>query len=116
MRLHQNAADPVKAPVDAVTADFEDACPYEFKGEKSCTVAQALNTLDFGRKVGRRGRTTAVALLHGRPEAVVLGAPDRFHGIVPPKVHGPDDVVHVRACSTTSSAAAAGTGACRSSA
>ena len=28
-------------------------------------------------------------------EAVVLGAPDRFHGIVLPKVHGPDDVRHV---------------------
>ena len=33
-------------------ADLEDACPYEFKGEKSRAVAvQALNTLDFGRKV-----------------------------------------------------------------
>ena len=29
MRLHQNAADPTKAPVDHVMPDFEDACPYE---------------------------------------------------------------------------------------
>ena len=35
MKLHTTAADPVKAPVDHVMADFEDACPYEFKGEKS---------------------------------------------------------------------------------
>ena len=32
MKLHQNAADPVKSPVDHVMMDFEDACPYEFKG------------------------------------------------------------------------------------
>jgi len=35
MKLHTTAADAVKAPVDHVMADFEDACPYEFKGEKS---------------------------------------------------------------------------------
>ena len=31
-RMHENAAT---APVDHVMADLEDACPYEFKGEKS---------------------------------------------------------------------------------
>ncbi|MBV8362221.1 MAG: hypothetical protein JO189_30455, partial [Deltaproteobacteria bacterium] len=52
MKLHQNAADPEKCPVDHVMADFEDACPYEFKGEKSRRVmVEALNTLDFGKKV-----------------------------------------------------------------
>ena len=35
MKLHQNAADPVKAPVDHVMMDFEDACPYDFKGPQS---------------------------------------------------------------------------------
>ena len=49
MKLHQNAA---KAPVDHVMADFEDACPYEFKGPKSReTMVEALNTIDFGQKV-----------------------------------------------------------------
>ena len=42
----------MKAPVDHVMADFEDACPYEFKGEKSRKVmVEALTTLDFGKKV-----------------------------------------------------------------
>ena len=52
MKLHQNAANSVKAPVDHVMMDFEDACPYEFKGPQSreCVV-EALNTLDFGKKV-----------------------------------------------------------------
>ena len=52
MKLHRNAADPVKSPVDHVMMDFEDACPYEFKGPQSrqCVV-EALNTLDFGKKV-----------------------------------------------------------------
>src|SRR5690242_21429113 len=52
MKLHQNAADAKKSPVDHVMADFEDACPYEFKGEKSRKVmVEALTTLDFGKKV-----------------------------------------------------------------
>jgi citrate lyase beta subunit len=97
MRLYQNAADPLKAPVDLVMADFEDACPYEFKGEKSRAVAvQALNTLDFGRKVvAVRPNNLLSHFFMGDLEAVVLKAPDRFHGIVLPKVHGPDDVLHV---------------------
>ena len=46
LKLHQNAADPVKSPVDHVMADFEDACPYEFKGPKSQkTMVEALTTL-----------------------------------------------------------------------
>jgi citrate lyase beta subunit len=97
LRLHQNAADAQKTPVDLVMADFEDACPYEFKGEKSRQVAvQALNTLDFGRKVvAVRPNNLLSHFFMGDLEAVVLGAPDRFHGIVLPKVHGPDDVVNV---------------------
>src|ERR1700730_16397174 len=89
MKLPTTAADPVKAPVDVVMADFEDACPYEFKGEKSRTVAvQALNTLDFGRKVVTvRPNNQLSHFFMGDLEAVVLGAPDRFHGIVLPKVH-----------------------------
>ncbi|MEW6270511.1 MAG: CoA ester lyase [Thermodesulfobacteriota bacterium] len=97
VRLHQNAADPVKSPVDLVMADFEDACPYEFKGEKSRSVTvEALNTLDFGRKVvSVRPNNQLSQFFMGDLEAVVLRAPNRFHGIVLPKVHGPEDVVHL---------------------
>ena len=38
MKLHRNAADPVKSPVDHVMMDFEDACPYEFKGAAKSAV------------------------------------------------------------------------------
>ena len=48
-RMHENAAT---APVDHVMADLEDACPYEFKGEKSRnTIITAFNELDYGEKV-----------------------------------------------------------------
>ncbi len=97
MKLHQNAADPVKAPVDHVMMDFEDACPYEFKGPKSreCVVA-ALNTLDFGKKVITvRPNNIRSKFFLGDLEAIVLGAVDKFHGIILPKVHGPDDIKYV---------------------
>ncbi|HEX7406625.1 MAG TPA: CoA ester lyase [Candidatus Binatia bacterium] len=96
MKLHQNAADAVKAPVDHVMADFEDACPYEFKGEKSRKImVEALNTLDFGRKVV----TVRPNNIHSQfflqdMEAVVLGAPNRFHGIMLPKTRGPEDIIY----------------------
>ena len=97
MKLHQNAADPVKAPVDHVMADFEDACPYEFKGEKSRKVmVEALNTLDFGKKVVTvRPNNIRSKFFLGDLEAVVVGAVDRFHGIVLPKTQEPADVVYV---------------------
>src|SRR2546425_507494 len=95
LKLHENAADPVKSPVDHVMADFEDACPYEFKGEKSRkTVVKAFTTLDFGTKVVTfRPNNILSAFFLGDVEAVVLGAPNRFHGIVLPKTLGPEDVV-----------------------
>ncbi|MCL5043692.1 MAG: CoA ester lyase [Deltaproteobacteria bacterium] len=94
MKLHQTAADPLKAPVDHVMADLEDACPYEFKGEKSRLVmVQALNTLDFGRKVVTvRPNNLRSPFFRGDLEAVVLGAPNRFHGVILPKTRGPEDV------------------------
>ena len=97
MKLHQNAADAEKSPVDHVMADFEDACPYEFKGEKSRkTMVEALNTLDFGKKVVTvRPNNVQSPFFLGDMEAVVLGAPNRFHGIVLPKTQGPEDVVFV---------------------
>ncbi len=97
LKLHQNAADPVKAPVDHVMADFEDACPYEFKGEKSRKVmVEALNTLDFGKKVVTiRPNNIHSSFFKGDMEAVMLGAPNRFHGIILPKTRGPEEIVAV---------------------
>jgi citrate lyase subunit beta/citryl-CoA lyase len=94
LKLHQNAADPVKSPVDHVMADFEDACPYEFKGEKSRKVMlEALNTLDFGKKVVTvRPNNIHSPFFQGDMEAIVLGAPDRFHGIILPKTRGPEEI------------------------
>ena len=97
MKLHRNAADPVKSPVDHVMMDFEDACPYEFKGPQSrqCVV-EALNTLDFGKKVITvRPNNIRSEFFLGDLEAIVKGAPDKFHGIILPKTHGPDDIKYV---------------------
>ena len=97
MKLHQTAADPVKAPVDHVMADFEDACPYEFKGPKSHKVmVEALKTLDFGRKVVTvRPNNIHSPFFKSDMEAVVLGAPNRFHGIMLPKTRGPEEIREV---------------------
>ena len=97
MKLHQNAADPEKCPVDHVMADFEDACPYEFKGEKSRKVmVEALTTLDFGKKVVTvRPNNIYSKFFKGDMEAIVLGAPNRFHGIMLPKTRGPEEIREV---------------------
>lgn len=97
MKLHTNAADPVKAPVDHVMADLEDACPYEFKGDKSRRVmVEALNTLDFGNKVVTvRPNNVRSDFFKGDLEAVMSGAPDRFHGVIIPKSNGPEDITVV---------------------
>jgi len=94
LKLHQNAADAIKCPVDHVMADFEDACPYEFKGEKSRKVmVEALNTLDFGKKVVTvRPNNIHSPFFKGDMEAIVLGAPNRFHGIMLPKTRGPEEI------------------------
>ncbi len=97
MKLHVTAADAVKAPVDHVMADFEDACPYEFKGDKSRKVmVEALGTLDFGKKVVTvRPNNIHSKFFKGDMEAVVLGAPNRFHGIMLPKTRGPEEIREV---------------------
>src|SRR5215472_6019871 len=97
MKLHTTAADAVKAPVDHVMADFEDACPYEFKGEKSRKVmVEALTTLDFGKKVVTvRPNNIHSKFFKGDMEAIVLGAPNRFHGIMLPKTRGPEEIREV---------------------
>jgi citrate lyase subunit beta/citryl-CoA lyase len=94
LKFHQNAADATKAPVDHVMADFEDACPYEFKGEKSRKVMiEALNSLDFGTKVVTvRPNNIHSPFFKGDLEAIVLGAPNRFHGLILPKTRGPEEI------------------------
>ncbi len=97
MKLHQNAANPVKSPVDHVMADFEDACPYDFKGSKSREImVEALNTLDFGDKVVTvRPNNIRSEFFLGDIEAVILGAPNRFHGLIIPKTSGPEDITYI---------------------
>ena len=94
IKLHQNAADAEKSPVDHVMADFEDACPYEFKGEKSRkVVVEAFNTLDFGKKIVTvRPNNIHSPFFKGDMEAIMLGAPNRFHGIMLPKTRGAEDI------------------------
>ena len=97
LKLHQNAADPAKSPVDHVMADLEDACPYEFKGDKGRGVmVEALNTLNFGNKVITvRPNNIRSEFFNGDMEAVMSGAVDRFHGVIIPKIYGPEDVKQV---------------------
>ncbi len=97
LKLHQNAADAQKSPVDHVMADFEDACPYEFKGEKSRKVmVEAMNTLDFGKKVvSIRPNNIHSKFFKGDMEAIMLGAPNRFHGIMLPKTRGAEEIREV---------------------
>ena len=94
LRMHQNASG---APVDHVMADFEDACPYEFKGPPSRKVmVEALNTVDFGHKVVTiRPNNIRSPFFLGDLQAIMLGAPDRFHGIILPKTNGPDDIIYL---------------------
>ncbi|HYM16492.1 MAG TPA: CoA ester lyase [Dehalococcoidia bacterium] len=94
LKMNQNAA---KAPVDHVMPDFEDACPYDFKGEPSrTTLVEALNTIDFGTKViAIRPNNIRSKYFLGDVQAIMLGAPDRFHGIILPKTETPEDIVHL---------------------
>ena len=94
IETHQKAA---KAPVDHVMADFEDACPYEFKGEASRKVmVEALNTIDFGhRVVVIRPNNIKSKYFLGDLEAIMLGGVNRFHGIILPKTNDPEDIMHL---------------------
>ena len=91
LKMHQNAS---RAPVDHVMPDFEDACPYEFKGEPSRkTMVEALTTIDFGTKViAIRPNNIQSKYFLGDMEAIMLGAPDRFHGIILPKTEQAEDI------------------------
>ena len=94
IKMNQKAA---QANVDHVMPDFEDACPYEFKGDASRKVlVEALNTIDYGTKViAIRPNNIRSKYFLGDVQAIVLGAPDRFHGIILPKTETADDIVHL---------------------
>ncbi len=94
IEMHQKAAT---ASVDHVMADFEDACPYEFKGEPSRKVMiEALSTIDFkGKVVVVRPNNIKSKYFLGDLHAIMTGAVDRFHGIILPKTNEPEDIVHL---------------------
>jgi citrate lyase subunit beta/citryl-CoA lyase len=94
LKMHQNAAG---APVDHVMPDFEDACPYEFKGEPSRnTMVEALNTVDFGQKaIAIRPNNIRSKYFLGDMQAIMIGAPDRFHGIILPKTEHAEDIIYL---------------------
>ncbi|MDP9235991.1 MAG: aldolase/citrate lyase family protein [Chloroflexota bacterium] len=94
LKMNEKAA---QAPVDHVMPDFEDACPYEFKGDASRKVlVEALNTIDYGTKViAIRPNNIRSKYFLGDVQAIMLGAPDRFHGIILPKTETPEDIVHL---------------------
>src|SRR3990170_4641916 len=94
LRMHQNASN---APVDHVMPDFEDACPYEFKGEPSRnTMVEALNSVDFGQKaIAIRPNNIRSKYFLGDMQAIMMGAPDRFHGIILPKTEHAEDIIYL---------------------
>jgi citrate lyase beta subunit len=94
LQMHEKAT---KAPVDHIMADFEDACPYDFKGEPSRkAMVEALNTLDFGgRVVTVRPNNIKSKYFLGDLDAIMTGAVDRFHGIILPKTNEPEDILYL---------------------
>ena len=94
IKMHENAS---KAPTDHVMPDFEDACPYEFKGDPvRKTLCEALNTIDFGGKViAIRPNNIRSKYFLDDMRAIMLGAVDRFHGIILPKTETPQDIVYL---------------------
>jgi citrate lyase beta subunit len=59
-------------------------------------MVEALNTLDFGKKVVTvRPNNIHSKFFKGDMEAILLGAPNRFHGIMLPKTRGPEEIREV---------------------
>ena len=77
-KLHRNAADPEKSPVDVVVADFEDACPYEFKGDASRKRAPTPNLKREG--LAAQGGNNLEAIIADLED--ILAAPERQRSIV----------------------------------
>ncbi len=113
LKMNEKAA---AALTDHVMPDFEDACPYEFKGDKSrAALVEALNTLDFGGKViAIRPNNIRSKFFLGDVQAIVLGAPDLFHGIILPRPKHRRTSSTSRGCSMRSKNRLAGRHASRS--
>src|SRR5260370_31956792 len=81
---------------DQVMFDLEDACAVSQKEAARATVAEALNTLDFGSKT-RTFRPNAIAsrFFYRDLITVVEAAGRHLDGVVIPKVDGPADVQFV---------------------
>ncbi|HKB46818.1 MAG TPA: CoA ester lyase, partial [Ktedonobacterales bacterium] len=81
---------------DQVMFDLEDACAVSQKEAARATVAEALNTLDFGGKT-RTFRPNAIAnrFFYRDLITVVEAAGRHLDGVVIPKVDGPADVLFV---------------------
>ncbi len=59
-------------------------------------MVEALTTIDFGAKaIAIRPNNIQSKYFLGDLEAIMLGAPDRFHGIILPKTEMPEDIVHL---------------------
>jgi citrate lyase subunit beta/citryl-CoA lyase len=82
---------------DEIMADCEDACPLSAKGDEvRGVIVEAFTTLDWGGKfVTFRPNNTQSPFFEGDLEAVVKGAPDRFHGIIVPKTFKPEQIERV---------------------
>lgn len=93
-RMHEKAAE---AEVDHVMADLEDACPYDQKGPSSRTaIINAFNEIDFNQKVVTfRPNNIQSPFFLGDVEAIVKGAPNKFHGIILPKSNNPEDIIYL---------------------
>ncbi len=81
---------------DQVMFDLEDACAVSQKVAARATVAQALNTLDFGGKIRTfRPNNIASKFFYRDLIEVVEAAGHNLDAVVIPKVNGPEDVLFV---------------------
>ncbi|MGH2517169.1 MAG: HpcH/HpaI aldolase/citrate lyase family protein, partial [Ktedonobacterales bacterium] len=81
---------------DQVMFDLEDACAVSQKEAARRTVAEALNTLDFGGKIRTfRPNNIGTRFFYRDLIEVVEAAGDHLDGIVIPTVNGPEDVTFV---------------------
>jgi citrate lyase beta subunit len=94
LRFHEKAA---ASAADEVMPDCEDACPLSAKGpEVRGVIVRSFTTLDWsGKFVTFRPNNTESPFFHDDLEHIVKGAPDRFHGVVIPKVSTPEQVERV---------------------
>lgn len=81
---------------DQVMFDLEDACAVSQKEAARKTVAEALNTLDFGGKIRTfRPNNIGTRFFYRDLIEVVEAAGAHLDGVVIPKVSGPEDILFV---------------------